>query len=164
MSNVSEVLVGELRVNTRLMLGSERLRLLFTDTRLIVDHAGKRGAGAVAGTSILGRLSGALEDLFRSGGESARRRGIRNMSPGQVLRSHRDNFAIKYSEVVGVTVAQTLTVHGITILTRDDKFEFTKNCQCEGCLKANFNDERVSGACTPFLSWTWCCVVDVRQV
>ncbi len=126
------MLVGELRVNTRLMLGSERLRLLFTDTRLIVDHAGKRGAGAVAGTSILGRLSGALEDLFRSGGESARRRGIRNMSPGQVLRSHRDNFAIKYSEVVGVTVAQTLTVHGITILTRDDKFEFT--------TQARFND------------------------
>jgi len=132
LSNVSEVLVGELRVNTRLMLGSERLRLLFTDTRLIVDHAGKRGAGAVAGTSILGRLSGALEDLFKSGGESARRRGIRNMSPGQVLRSHRDNFAIKYSEVVGVTVAQTLTVHGITILTRDDKFEFT--------TQARFND------------------------
>ncbi len=126
------MLVGELRVNTRLMLGSERLRLLFTNTRLIVDHAGKRGAGAVAGTSILGRLSGALEDLFKSGGESARRRGIRNMSPDQVLRSHRDNFAIKYSEVVGVTVAQTLTVHGITILTRDDKFEFT--------TQARFND------------------------
>ncbi len=124
--------MGELRVNTRLMLGSERLRLLFTNTRLIVDHAGKRGAGAVAGTSILGRLSGALEDLFKSGGESARRRGIRNMSPDQVLRSHRDNFAIKYSEVVGVTVAQTLTVHGITILTRDDKFEFT--------TQARFND------------------------
>jgi len=124
--------VGELRVNTRLMLGSERLRLLFTNTRLIADHAGKRGAGAVAGTSILGRLSGALEDLFKSGGESARRRGIRNMSPDQVLRSHRDNFAIKYSEVVGVTVAQTLTVHGITILTRDDKFEFT--------TQARFND------------------------
>lgn len=114
------------------MLGSERLRLLFTNTRLIADHAGKRGAGAVAGTSILGRLSGALEDLFKSGGESARRRGIRNMSPDQVLRSHRDNFAIKYSEVVGVTVAQTLTVHGITILTRDDKFEFT--------TQARFND------------------------
>ena len=132
MSDASELLVGELRVNTRLMLGSERLRLLFTNTRLIADHAGKRGAGAVAGTSILGRLSGALEDLFKSGGESARRRGIRNMSPDQVLRSHRDNFAIKYSEVVGVTVAQTLTVHGITILTRDDKFEFT--------TQARFND------------------------
>jgi len=119
------LLVGELRVNTRLMLGSERLRLLFTNTRLVVDHTSKRGAGAVAGTSILGRLSGALEDLFKSGGESARRRGIRNLSPGQVLRSHRDNFAINYSEVVSVTVAQTLTVHGITILTRDDKFEFS---------------------------------------
>ena len=126
------MLVGELRVNTRLMLGSERLRLLFTNTRLIADHAGKRGAGAVAGTSILGRFSGALEDLFKSGGESARRRGIRNMSPDQVLRSHRDNFAINYSEVVSVNVVQTLTVHGITILTRDDKFEFS--------TRARFNE------------------------
>ncbi len=119
-------------MNTRLMLGSERLRLLFTNTRLIADHAGKRGAGAVAGTSILGRLSGALEDLFKSGGESARRKGIRNMSPDQVLRSHRDNFAINYSEVVSVNVVQTLTVHGITILTRDDKFEFS--------TRARFNE------------------------
>ena len=125
MSDASELLVGELSVNTRLMLGSERLRLLFTSTRLVVDHAGKRGAGAVAGTSIMGRLSGALEDLFKSGGESARRRGIKKLSPGQVLQSHRDNFAINYVEVVGVTVTQTLTVHGITILTGDDKFEFS---------------------------------------
>jgi len=124
--------MGELPVNTRLMLGSERLRLLFTNTRLVVDHAAKRGAGAVAGTSILGRLSGAIEDLFKSGGESARRRSIRNLSPDQVLRSHRDNFAINYDEVVSVTLAQTLTLHGITILTKDEKFEFS--------TRARFND------------------------
>jgi len=132
LSDASEALMGELPVNTRLMLGSERLRLLFTNTRLGVDHAAKRGAGAVAGTSILGRLSGAIEDLFKSGGESARRRSIRNLSPDQVLRSHRDNFAINYDEVVSVTLAQTLTLHGITILTKDEKFEFS--------TRARFND------------------------
>ena len=54
------------------------------------------------------------------------------MSPDQVVQSHRDNFAINYSEVVSVNVVQTLTVHGITILTRDDKFEFS--------TRARFND------------------------
>ncbi len=81
------------------------------------------------------------------------------MSPGQVLRSHRDNFAIKYSEVVGVTVVQTLTVHGITILTRDDKFEFT--------TQARFNDvvELFTKTLSEKLSVRrLSCVVDVRQV
>jgi hypothetical protein len=117
--------MGEIMVGTRLMLGSEHLLLLFTNSRLVVDHAGKRGAGAVAGTSILGRLSVALEDLFKSGSESAARRGIKNMSPGQVLHAHKDNFAIGYGEVVSVTMEQTLTLHKITILTIDDKFEFS---------------------------------------
>ncbi len=124
LSDATEELLGELSVSTRLRLGSEHLRLLFTSNRLVVDHVGKRGAGAVAGSGILGKLSGAFEDLFRSGNESARRRGIVKMSPGQVLRAHRDNFAILYSEVVNVIVEQTVGLNSLTILTGDDKFEF----------------------------------------
>jgi hypothetical protein len=117
------------------MLGSERLRLLFTNTRLVVDHVGKRGAGAVAGGNILGRLSGAFEDLFRGGSESARRRGIEKLAPGQVLRAHRDNFAIGYGEVVSVTLVQTLGLNQITILTRDDKFEFSTQSRLDGIVE-----------------------------
>jgi len=107
------------------MLGSERLRLLVTSTRLVVDHVGKRGAGAVAGSGILGRLSAAFEDLFRSGGESAKRRGIEKKTPEEVLRAHRDNFAIGYAEVISVTVLQTSTMNEITILTGEGKYEFS---------------------------------------
>jgi len=125
LSDSSEVLLGEIPVNTRLMLGSETLRLLVTSNRLVVDHVGKRGAGAVAGSSILGRLSGAFEDLFRSGSESARRRGIEKKTPEEVLRAHRDNFEITNREVVNITVIQTSTLNRITILTGDEKYEFS---------------------------------------
>ncbi len=124
LSDATEELQGGLSVTTRLKFGSEHLRLLFTSNRIVVDHVGKRGAGAVAGSGILGKLSGAFEDLFRSGNESARRRGIVKMSPVQVLRAHRDNFAILYSEVVSVIVEQTVGLNSLTILTGDDKFEF----------------------------------------
>ncbi len=124
LSEATEELLGELSVTTRLKLGSEYLRLLLTSNRIVVDHVGKRGAGAVAGSGIFGKLSGAFEDLFRSGNESASRRGIVKMSPGQVLRAHRDNFAILYGEVVSVLVEQTVGLNSLTILTGDDKFEF----------------------------------------
>ena len=125
MSDSSEVLLGELPVNARLMLGSERLRLLVTNTRLVVDHMGKRGAGAVAGSGILGKLSAGFEDLFRSGGESAKRRGVEKKTPDEVLRAHRDNFAISYGEVINVSVVQTSALNQITILTGEGKYEFS---------------------------------------
>lgn len=135
MSEETEELLGELSVSTRLKLGSEHLRLLFTNIRVVVDHVGKRGAGAVAGSGVLGKISGAIEDLFRSGSESARRRGIEKMGPGQVLRAHRDNFAIVYGEVVSVAVEQTLALNSITILTRDDKFEFVTRTRFDSVVE-----------------------------
>ena len=135
LTNSSEVWVGELAVSTILRMGSERLRLLFTSSRLVVDHVGKRGAGAVAGTNILGKLSGALEDLFKSGREYVSRKDVRNLTPDRVLRAHRDNFAIDYKEVVSVTVAQTMTLARITILTGSDKFEFSSRARFENIVQ-----------------------------
>jgi len=96
---------------------------------------GKRGAGAVAGSSILGRLSGAFEDLFRSGSEAAKRRGIEKKTPEEVLRAHRDNFAITNREVVNITVIQTPTLNRITILTGDDKFEFSTRSRLDSAVE-----------------------------
>jgi hypothetical protein len=135
LSDATEELLGELSVTSRLKLGSEHLRLLFTSNRIVVDHVGKRGAGAVAGSGILGKLSGAFEDLFRSGNESARRRGIVKMGPGQVLRAHRDNFAIQYSEVVSVIAEQTAGLNSLTILTGDDKFEFLTRTRFDSVIE-----------------------------
>lgn len=135
MNSSVEELVGELPVSTSLILGSERIRLLVTNTRLVIDHMGKRGAGAVAGSSILGNLSAAFEDLFRSGGESARRRGIKNKTPGEILQAHRDNFAIGYSEVINVTVSRTSTLNRITILTGDGKYEFSTRTRFDNVIE-----------------------------
>jgi hypothetical protein len=125
MDDSSETWIGELPVTARLMYGSERLRLGFTTNRIIVDRIGKRGSGAVIGTSLLGRIGEAVEDLFKGSRESLRKKKIEEMSPDQVLRAHKDNFAISYKDVVNVSLEKTVTLNKITILTVTDKFEFT---------------------------------------
>ena len=122
MAESPEALSGEFVVFTRLAFGTESLRLLFTDTRIIVDRMGKRGAGGIPGTAILGKLSSALEDIFKSGRESGSKRASRMMSPGQILASHKENFAIDYNEVVSVTVEQTPTLPGIILVTTNQKY------------------------------------------
>ena len=111
-------------VSAELMFGSERLRLLFTSNRILVDRVGKRGSGAVIATSVLGKIGGAFEDLLKSGHESVGKKKLETMTPDQILRAHKDNFAIGYNEVVSVVVEQTEMQPKITILTGTDKFEF----------------------------------------
>jgi hypothetical protein len=124
LSDPSEEVLGEVWVSTRLQYGSERIRLLVTSRRIIVDHGGKRGPGAVAGTSILGQLSTGLEGLFKSGSDSRKKKRTEKLGPGQLLGAHKDNFAISNGEVVNLTVEKVLPLNKITILTRDDKYEF----------------------------------------
>ncbi len=117
-------MLGEVWVSTRLQYGSERIRLLVTSSRIIVDHGGKRGPGAVAGSTILGQLSSGLEGLFKSGGDSRRKKKMEKLGPSQVLRAHKDNFAIGNGEVVNLTVEKALPLNKVTILTGDGKYEF----------------------------------------
>jgi hypothetical protein len=135
LADSQEALLGDLVVFTRLAMGTESLRLLFTDSRIVVDHMVKRGAGAVPGTAILGKLSSALEDLFKSGKESSSRRASRSMSPGQILASHKDSFTIGYNEVVSVTVAQTPTLPEITLITTNHKYVFSSRARFDNILK-----------------------------
>jgi hypothetical protein len=124
LADSQEALLGDLVVFTRLAMGTESLRLLFTDSRIVVDHMVKRGAGAVPGTAILGKLSSALEDLFKSGKESSSRRASRSMSPGQILASHKS-----------VTVAQTPTLPEITLITTNHKYVFSSRARFDNILK-----------------------------
>ncbi len=111
-------------VSTRLQYGSERIRLLVTSSRIIVDHGGKRGPGAIAGTTILGQLSSGLEGLFKSGEDSRKKKKMKKLGPSEVLRAHKDNFAIGNDEVVNLTVEKALPLNKVTILTGDGKYEF----------------------------------------
>ena len=125
MSDPKETISGMIPVSTTLHLGSERLRLYFTSSRIIVTHVGKRGAGAVTGTNLLGSIGGALESLFKGGRESIAKRGVEELSPRQLLLSHKDNFSIDYAEIIEARIEQSTYVNRITILTGGDKFEFT---------------------------------------
>jgi hypothetical protein len=68
LSGGQETILGEIPVFARLSIGTERLRLLVTGSRLIIAHDGKRGTGALGVTSLFGRLSGVVEDLLVVGG------------------------------------------------------------------------------------------------
>jgi len=124
LSGLSEEVLGEVWVSTRLQYGSERIRLLVTSSRIVVDHGSKRGPGAVAGTTILGQLSSGLEGLFKSGEDSRKKKKMEKLGPSQALRTHEDNFAIANDEVVNLTVEKALPLNKVTILTGDGKYEF----------------------------------------
>lgn len=84
----------------------------------------------MAGFSIFGALSSILENIFKTGKESASKRSIQKMRPAQLLKAHRDNFMIAYNEIVGITLTRTPQLStNITILTGEDKFEFSSGRQ-----------------------------------
>lgn len=117
-------MLGEIPIFARLAIGSEKLRLFVTNKRMIIAHVGKRGAGALAATSFFGRLSAAVEDLFKSGREYKRRKALEH-GPDSILAADKDNFPISYGEVVSVLVQGTSGLTRISVLTKDDKFEFS---------------------------------------
>ncbi len=120
-----EFVMGDIQVLAGLKMGSERLRLFFTPTRILVAHIGKRGVGSQVMGSFFGWLSGAIEDIFRSGKESFTKRESKMSTPKDILASDRDNFSISYEEIITVDIDLALTAASFTILTRDDKFHFS---------------------------------------
>jgi len=134
MSEPSEEVTGVIPAVARLTLGSERLNLYVTNRRIIVAHIGKRGAGAVVGTTFLGRLSGAFEDLLKSGRESRSRGRLDSSKPMDILRADKDNFPLLFEEVVRVDVDEGPGNVGISVLSRDEKFEFFTKMDIDGVL------------------------------
>ncbi len=135
MSEGQEVLLGELPVVTKLSIGSELLKLYVTSTRIIVAHVGKRGVGAMASASIIGGIGAALEDLFKGGKESLSKRHKRGLTPSELLSADKDNFQLSFSDVVRIELDHSLRGTWITVLTKDDKFQFS----------ARMDPETVSG-------------------
>ena len=124
MSGESESVVGEIPVVARLTLGVERLTLFITGTRIIVAHLGKRGAGAFATSALFGRLSGGFEAVVKSGRESWGKRGLQTLSPEKILAANKDNFHLRFVEIVSVRLVETRSAREMTVLTQDSKFEF----------------------------------------
>jgi hypothetical protein len=129
-------LLREIPVVVKLALGSEHLSLVLTSTSIIVAHGGKRGAGAVVGSTFVGRLSGALEDLFKTRKDSGTDKAIKSQDPKRILEADKDNFKIDYGDIVHVEIdGISPTVTAITILTKDEKFEFLSRKEYESVVK-----------------------------
>ena len=124
LSQNSEAVLGEFPVVTSLAMGNEHLRVFVTDRRMVFAYVGKRGGAALAGVSFLGLLSGAVEDLVKSGKESVGRERLEQIVPEKVLMASKDNFAVGYDEVVQVELFETPRFTLITMVTRDEKMEF----------------------------------------
>jgi len=125
MSDVqAEVIVGEIPVTARLHIGSEHLRLFVTNKRLLLAHLGKRGAGGIAGSTLLGNLSRGFEDLLKMGRDSRNSKTLEKMTPETILAAHKENFALRFEEIVSVDLSENWPVAVMTVLTGDDKFEF----------------------------------------
>jgi len=124
LSGSDETVRSEIPVVSRLAMGSERLRLFLTDKRIIVAHVGKRGTAAVATVSLFGRLSSVIEDLFKRGKESMTQR-TDQMRPVDILATDKDNFSIGYDEVVTVRLVEAPYLTLITMVTTQDKLEFS---------------------------------------
>jgi hypothetical protein len=118
-----ERVLGEIAVTARLPMGFERLRLYFTDRRIIVGHLGKVGAGSIAPTFMLGSIGSALGGLFgRKRPPQKTKSGL--PSPGRILASRSDNFSILFDEIVSVDLSRESFKNTIAILSKNDKFDF----------------------------------------
>ncbi len=127
--------MGELSVMARLTMGVERLRLVVTSNRIIVAHLGKRGVGTDSAAAILGGLRAGLEDLLRTGKESLSKRSSKSLTPDQLLRVDKDNFEIRYDEIVRVTLVQRDFSNHLTILTGREKLEFSMFTKFDSAVK-----------------------------
>ena len=117
-------MLGEFPVSARLAMGSDRLRLFFTRTRIIAAHESKSGAGAVAATGFLGAMGSALSGIFGRGKRSVGSGELETLVPSEILRRNRDNFAIAADEVVSAELVEEELQSVIRILTGDEKLEF----------------------------------------
>ena len=122
----SETVVGEVPTVMKLDVGSERLDLIFTTSRIIVARIGKRGAGSVASLPLWAALSGGIDGLFKRRKESAKEKAASVLSPSRILAADKDNFPISYEEIVSVELSRTETGRTeMMILTRNDKYSFS---------------------------------------
>jgi len=105
-------------------LGRSVLLRALPSASILVAHVGKRGAGALATSALFGRLSGGFEDIVKSGGESRSKRALQRLTPERILTANKDNFPLRFGEIVGVRLVERPYSGEMTILTGDNKFEF----------------------------------------
>jgi len=115
-----ERVLGGLEVEALLRVGSERLFLVFTRSRLILAHQAKLGRGSVPMVGLFGKMA---DGFKRNADRTASLQKLGEMEPEGILRLDRDNFAIDFHRVVSLIVEPVEGRSKVTLVTPDDKFE-----------------------------------------
>jgi hypothetical protein len=76
---------------------------------------------------LLGRYSGSSEDSAKDRSRPEGKGRVEALSPGSVLVARKDNFALGYEELVSVELNQSSEATNMTILTKEEKFQFSTN-------------------------------------
>jgi hypothetical protein len=119
-----ESVLGEIPVSVKRGIGFEQLKLYITSKKIIVAHGSKKGRGALALRPLFGRYSGDLEESTEGHGKHVVKKNLGRLSPGMILSSNKDNFALGFEEVIGVELRESEGVD-IIILTGEEKFQFS---------------------------------------
>ncbi len=88
----------------------------------------------MATASTLGGIGAALEDIFKGGKESISRRHREQLSPSQLLSLDKANFPLSFDDVVRIELDRSFRGTWITVLTKDDKFQFSATTAPETLL------------------------------
>ncbi len=124
MEDGSEQVVGDILVIAQLSMGYQRLRLYFTNRRIIASHLTKVGAGSVAPTFMFGSIGNALGGLL--GRKKGRAKSTSQYpGPDRILAAHKSNFFIALDEIVSVNLTRGTYKNSIALLSKNDKYEFT---------------------------------------
>lgn len=123
MSDDLESIAGVIPVNARLGMGFEELQLVVTDRRIIVVHKAKKGAGGLVSTLILGGHTRAFDDPDKPKADLGDKR-FQHVDLEKILASNKNNFGLSYSEIISAEVDDGPNSTGVTLVTRDDKFQF----------------------------------------
>jgi hypothetical protein len=123
-TGATESVLGEIPVSVKRGIGFEKMKLYVTSKRIIVAHGSKKGRGALALRPLFGRYSGDLEESQEGRDKEIVKSNLQRLSPGVILSSHKDNFALGFGEIIGVELRESEGVD-IVILTGEEKFQFS---------------------------------------
>jgi hypothetical protein len=122
-SGQAESVTGVIPVNARLGMGFEELQLIVTDRRIIVVHKGKKGAGGLVSTLLLGGHTSAFDDPDKPKADLGEKR-FQHVDLEKVLASNKNNFDLRHSEIISAVIDDGPNSTTITLVTGEDKFQF----------------------------------------
>jgi hypothetical protein len=132
---VPERIAGVISANVRLRFGFEQLLLVVTDRRIVVVHKGKKGAVGLASILVLGSHSGSFLDPDKPGSPLQGRLNFEKVDVEKILASNKNNFDVRYEEMISVEVDEGPNATSVTMVTGNDKFQFFTGLEAEEVVK-----------------------------